>query len=117
VASSDLLYVPRLSDTVIGSPGMNDNAAGAAALIEIARNMSISGSLHNRVKFAWWGAEELGLLGSRQYVRDHIARAGVRTSHHSACVCDDGLSTPQLLRGAGGGSAGQSRSSEGLHQL
>ena len=26
----------------------------------------------NKVRFAWWGAEEIGLFGSRHYVRDLI---------------------------------------------
>jgi Zn-dependent M28 family amino/carboxypeptidase len=54
-------------DSVLEGPGINDNGSGSAALLEIAENMQ---KVHpkNRVRFAWWGAEENGLLGSEEYV-------------------------------------------------
>jgi Zn-dependent M28 family amino/carboxypeptidase len=55
-------------DSVPAGPGINDNGSGSAALVEIAENMA-EVDLPNTVRFAWWGAEELGLLGSRAYVR------------------------------------------------
>jgi Zn-dependent M28 family amino/carboxypeptidase len=66
-------------DSVAAGPGINDNASGSATLLEIARRLAGSRPAHT-VRFAWWGAEELGLLGSRHYVgglnraeRDRIA--------------------------------------------
>jgi Zn-dependent M28 family amino/carboxypeptidase len=66
-------------DSVPAGPGINDNASGSATLLEIARQLAGSRPAHT-VRFAWWGAEELGLLGSRHYVggldraaRDRIA--------------------------------------------
>jgi Zn-dependent M28 family amino/carboxypeptidase len=66
-------------DSVGAGPGINDNASGSATLLEIARRLAGSRPAHT-VRFAWWGAEELGLLGSRHYVgglgrgeRDRIA--------------------------------------------
>lgn len=66
-------------DSVPEGPGINDNGSGSAALIEIAQNMTKL-KPQNTVRFAWWGAEEEGLLGSAAYVeglsdeeRDRIA--------------------------------------------
>ncbi len=66
-------------DSVRAGPGINDNGSGSAALLEVAEQI---GKLRpqNTVRFAWWGAEEAGLIGSREYVaglsqaeRDRIA--------------------------------------------
>jgi Zn-dependent M28 family amino/carboxypeptidase len=54
-------------DSVLAGPGINDNGSGSAALIEVAENLSRT-ELPNTVRFAWWGAEELRLLGSNHYV-------------------------------------------------
>jgi Zn-dependent M28 family amino/carboxypeptidase len=54
-------------DSVAAGPGINDNASGSATLVEIARRLAGSRPAHT-VRFAWWGAEELGLLGSRHYL-------------------------------------------------
>ena len=52
-------------DGVPEGHGMNDNGSGSAALLETAEMMADQpGAPTNRVRFAWWGAEELGLLGS-----------------------------------------------------
>ncbi len=56
-------------DSVIDSPGMNDNASGTAAILETAIQMAELGiEPPNKLRFAFWGAEELGLLGSAHYV-------------------------------------------------
>ncbi len=57
-------------DSVPQGPGINDNGSGSATVLEIALQMSRLGiEPKNRVRFAFWGAEELGLLGSRHYVQ------------------------------------------------
>jgi Zn-dependent M28 family amino/carboxypeptidase len=57
-------------DSVANGPGINDNGSGTAAVLEIARQAR---RLHVRPKhglrFAFWGGEELGLLGSRSYAQ------------------------------------------------
>jgi hypothetical protein len=67
-------------DSVANGPGINDNGSGTAAVLEIARQAR---RLHVRPKhglrFAFWGAEELGLVGSRSYVQSLSARARRRT--------------------------------------
>ena len=47
--------------------GMSDNGSGAAALLETALMMA-KVQPENTTRFAWWGAEELGLIGSTAYV-------------------------------------------------
>jgi Zn-dependent M28 family amino/carboxypeptidase len=54
-------------DSVQAGPGINDNGSGSAALIEVAEQMA-KVKPKNKVRFAWWGAEESGLIGSTQYV-------------------------------------------------
>ncbi|WP_104046074.1 M20/M25/M40 family metallo-hydrolase [Arthrobacter sp. ZGTC412] len=56
-------------DSVPDGPGINDNASGVATLIETARWMAETGvEPKNRVRFAFWGAEEVDLTGSQHYV-------------------------------------------------
>lgn len=54
-------------DSVQDGAGINDNGTGSAALLETAIQMSKT-KPNNTVRFAWWGAEEEGLLGSEYYV-------------------------------------------------
>ena len=54
-------------DSVAAGPGINDNGSGSAAILEVARNVART-KPQNTIRFAWWGAEEYGLLGSNHYV-------------------------------------------------
>ncbi|MEV0170871.1 M28 family metallopeptidase [Streptomyces sp. NPDC050803] len=56
-------------DSVSSGAGINDNGSGSAAVLETALAVSRSGlQPAKHLRFAWWGAEELGLVGSRYYV-------------------------------------------------
>ncbi|MGW1885577.1 M28 family metallopeptidase [Streptomyces sp. NPDC001970] len=56
-------------DSVVAGPGINDNGSGSAGLLEVALELAESHKRPaNKVRFAWWGAEENGLLGSDHYV-------------------------------------------------
>ncbi|MET8298845.1 M28 family metallopeptidase [Streptomyces sp. NPDC005180] len=61
-------------DSVPEGPGINDNGSGSAGLLEVALKLAGEGANKkgkgpaNKVRFAWWSAEELGLLGSEHYV-------------------------------------------------
>jgi Zn-dependent M28 family amino/carboxypeptidase len=59
-------------DSVEEGPGINDNASGSAAILEIARQLAGTRPAHT-IRFAWWGGEELGLLGSRHYLGELAA--------------------------------------------
>jgi Zn-dependent M28 family amino/carboxypeptidase len=69
-------------DSVIEGPGINDDGSGSAALLEAALMMA---NLHprNTVRFAWWSAEEQGLVGSTDYV-EGLSRT--RSSTGSRCT-------------------------------
>lgn len=54
-------------DSVQAGPGINDNGSGSAALLEVAEQMA-KVTTRNQLRFAWWGAEESGLIGSTEYV-------------------------------------------------
>ncbi|TDN88499.1 Zn-dependent M28 family amino/carboxypeptidase [Microbacterium sp. BK668] len=56
-------------DSVQEGAGINDNGSGSAALLETAIQMQ-KVKPSNAVRFAWWGAEESGLLGSEHYVAE-----------------------------------------------
>ena len=67
------LVVGAHLDSVEEGPGIQDNGTGSAANLEIAIQLAALAEadefqINNRVRFAWWGAEELGLLGSEYYV-------------------------------------------------
>ncbi|MFV0129043.1 M28 family metallopeptidase [Streptomyces sp. HMX112] len=56
-------------DSVTAGPGINDNGSGSAGLLEVALELAKSKQKPaNKVRFAWWSAEENGLLGSEHYV-------------------------------------------------
>jgi Zn-dependent M28 family amino/carboxypeptidase len=56
-------------DSVAAGPGINDNGSGVSTILEIAEEMSELGVQPvNKVRFAFWGAEESGLIGSEHYV-------------------------------------------------
>jgi Zn-dependent M28 family amino/carboxypeptidase len=54
-------------DSVPAGPGINDNGSGVAMLLEIAEEYAASGA-GGHLRFAFWSAEEYGLLGSVHYV-------------------------------------------------
>ncbi|HWS32646.1 MAG TPA: M20/M25/M40 family metallo-hydrolase, partial [Actinoplanes sp.] len=54
-------------DTVIGAPGANDDGSGTVLTLEIARVLRRLPTAAT-LRFALWGSEEQGLIGSRYYV-------------------------------------------------
>ncbi|MFC6088951.1 M28 family metallopeptidase [Saccharothrix lopnurensis] len=56
-------------DSVTAGPGINDNGTGSVSLLEVALAVRSTGFRPSKgLRFAWWGAEELGLVGSTYYV-------------------------------------------------
>ena len=64
---NEVVMVGAHLDSVPEGPGINDNGSGSASILETALQMK-NVPTKNRVRFAFWAAEELGLLGSDQYV-------------------------------------------------
>jgi Zn-dependent M28 family amino/carboxypeptidase len=64
---SNVVMVGAHLDSVSAGPGINDNGSGSAAILEVAEQMK-KVKPTNTVRFAWWAAEESGLVGSDHYV-------------------------------------------------
>ncbi|MFI6095960.1 M28 family peptidase [Lentzea sp. NPDC051213] len=91
---SGVVMVSAHYDSVPGSPGANDDGSGTVLCLELARVLRYLPT-HKAIRFALWGSEEQGLLGSRYYVSqlppEEIARIKgvfqndmVATSHDPA---------------------------------
>jgi hypothetical protein len=52
-------------DSIYGA-GMLDNASGSTSILEVALAMAKT-RVHNRLRYIWFGGEEVGLLGSHYY--------------------------------------------------
>jgi Zn-dependent M28 family amino/carboxypeptidase len=61
-------------DSVVAGAGINDDGSGTSLVLEIKTALE-KFSVKNKVRFAWWGAEENGLLGSKAYVASLNASA------------------------------------------
>jgi aminopeptidase S len=58
-------------DSVTAGPGINDNGSGSPGLLEVALTVASQNlTPTKRIRFGWWGAEELGLVGSTYYVNN-----------------------------------------------
>jgi hypothetical protein len=66
--NNHVLVVDAHLDAIYGA-GMLDNASGSATILDIAQKMK---NVHprNKLRFIWFGGEELGLLGSSYYVNN-----------------------------------------------
>lgn len=53
----------------LDAPGSDDNASGSAGVLEIAQQLA-QGKYQNSIEFVLFGAEELGLHGSKHYVAE-----------------------------------------------
>ena len=65
--ADNVVMVGAHLDSVNAGPGINDNGSGTAAILEVAQQMQ-KVPVKNKVRFALWGAEESGLIGSNYYV-------------------------------------------------
>ena len=65
-------------DSVTEGPGINDNGSGSATILEVAEEMA-KVKTSNKLRFAWWGAEEFNLLGSEFYVGSLLDENGEPT--------------------------------------
>jgi len=63
---NNILVVDAHLDAIFGA-GMLDNASGSATILDIAQQLKNTNT-RNKLRFIWFGGEELGLLGSDYYV-------------------------------------------------
>lgn len=69
--SKEMIVFMAHYDSVPFSPGAYDNSAGAAIIMEMCRYFKANPPLKN-VRFTWFSGEEIGLLGSAAYVKQHM---------------------------------------------
>jgi len=93
------------------APGADDDGSGTSLVLEVARVLASPGiETDVSVRFIFWNAEEIGLVGSRTYVRDRSALQGLETPpgsgnfpepvwlgviQHDMILFDHGLPDPQ----------------------
>ncbi len=87
-------------DSVEEGPGINDNGSGVVIPLEVAEEIAQlrckDGKPRNRVRFAFWGAEEAGLVGSTAYV-DEQAESG-ELDQIEANLNFDMIGSPNFVR-------------------
>jgi Zn-dependent M28 family amino/carboxypeptidase len=66
--NAPLVIIGAHYDSVPAGPGANDNASGTSTILEVARELAASPVPGVAVRYVSFGAEEIGLLGSRAYV-------------------------------------------------
>jgi hypothetical protein len=89
-----VLVVDAHLDAIYGA-GMLDNASGSATILDIAQKMKNVDPV-NKLRFIWFGGEELGLLGSTYYINNlHSNEA----SHIGYDLDADVMATPNYSIG------------------
>src|SRR5580765_1422624 len=72
--ASEVVMLGAHFDSHPYATGATDNATGSAAMMEAMRIIKTLGIKPRRtIRVALWGGEEQGLLGSRAYVKEHVA--------------------------------------------
>jgi Zn-dependent M28 family amino/carboxypeptidase len=106
-SAKDVVVSGSHLDSVPAGPGINDNGSGSATNLEMAMAFErLQVQPENQVRFLWFGAEELGLLGSKHYVKSLVESDSVRDL--AAMVNYDMLGSPNFFRGIYNGSEGAS---------
>ncbi|MDP9983208.1 Zn-dependent M28 family amino/carboxypeptidase [Pseudarthrobacter oxydans] len=83
-------------DSVAEGPGINDNGSGSAAILETALQLAeLDSEPTNRIRFAFWGGEEDGLIGSDYYVSQLTAR---QIKDHAVNLNFDMVGSPNSVR-------------------
>jgi Zn-dependent M28 family amino/carboxypeptidase len=89
-----VIVVDAHLDAIYGA-GMLDNASGSTTLLDIAQMMKNVTPL-NKLRFIWFGGEELGLLGSSYYIN---SLSSDELSHIDYDLDADVTATPNYLIG------------------
>ena len=84
-------------DSVAAGPGINDNGSGSGTILEIAEQMA-KVNPYNRVRFALWGAEESGLIGSNHYINDLKANNPAALDRIALYLNFDMVASPNYVR-------------------
>ena len=83
-------------DSVAGGPGINDNGTGVGTILETAIQLKKTHEkVRNKVRFAFWGGEEDGLIGSDYYVSKLSDR---ELKDHAVNLNFDMVGSPNYVR-------------------
>lgn len=85
-------------DSVAEGPGINDNGSGSATILEVSENLPQQ-RIANKVRFAFWGAEEFGLLGSEHYVSDLVDHNPAELGRIATYLNFDMVGSPNYIIG------------------
>jgi Peptidase family M28/PA domain len=92
--ANHVVVVDAHLDAIYGA-GMLDNASGSATILDIAQKMK-NVNPTNKLRFIWFGGEEIGLLGSAYYV-DNLSSNEL--SHIGYDLDADVTATPNYIIG------------------
>ncbi|ORY57493.1 uncharacterized protein BCR38DRAFT_469045 [Pseudomassariella vexata] len=101
----NVLVLGGHSDSVEAGPGINDDGSGSIGVLNVALALS-KFTVKNSVRFAFWGAEEFGKLGSYYYIKQ-LNTSEVEIAKIRAYLNFDMIASPNYVYGIydGDGSA------------
>ncbi|UJR19070.1 hypothetical protein I4U23_022201 [Adineta vaga] len=105
--ATQTIVIGSHTDSVADGPGINDDGSGTATNLVLATNLahlfqtSSYPSYKYRVKFCWWGAEEVGIVGSGYHVSQATLSTipGERISDYLVNLNYDMLGSPNFQMG------------------
>ncbi|ROT37084.1 Zn-dependent exopeptidase [Sodiomyces alkalinus F11] len=100
----NVLVLGGHSDSVSAGPGINDDGSGIIGVLNVALALTHF-RVKNAVRFAFWGAEEYGLLGSYYYMRQ-LNQSDVELSKIRAYLNFDMIASPNYIFGIYDGDGG-----------
>ncbi len=97
--SDNVVMLGAHFDSVPFGPGINDNGSGTALLLTLAQELALlEQPPTQKVRFAFWGAEEIGLVGSSLYVGDLALREPEALEEISLYLNFDMVGSPNYQR-------------------
>jgi Zn-dependent M28 family amino/carboxypeptidase len=94
---NNVVVVGAHLDSVPEGPGINDDGSGTATLLAQAQEVAAGHyNLRQKIRFAWWGAEENGLIGSNYYAKTLSDKEAAKID---VMLDYDMLASPNYIRG------------------
>ncbi|AEO62109.1 peptidase [Thermothelomyces thermophilus ATCC 42464] len=94
---SNVLVLGGHTDSVPAGPGINDDGSGTIGMLTVAKALT-KFRVKNAVRFAFWSAEEYGLLGSYAYIKS-INSSAAELSKIRAYLNFDMIASPNYIYG------------------
>eukprot|EP01080_Neovahlkampfia_damariscottae_P005703 gene5703-9523_t len=95
---NEIIIIGSHLDSVSKGPGLNDNGSGSTSMLEILINLLQyhENEIENKIRFCFWGAEEIGLVGSTFYVN---SLNNIQLKQISLNLNFDMIASPNYIRG------------------